>query len=221
MVRRRAQQGVTLVVTLIILVVITIVGVAALRGSSLSLAIATNSQIRATTFQAAQEGLRLIERTTNADIKKAMSADGLILPAINNPGTEQRHCLSRSSAAGLRAGTCQVATGTDYLTMREATLVQAVIVAPQGAGGKAKTLLVEGEEAGEGIPPTQVNLQATAVMPALGSASAKDIQDCLALPVDPPAGGGPSMSACLAAEGATYSAVVGEYCYGACFKAEP
>lgn len=221
MMRRQRQRGATLVVTLVILVVITIVGVAALRGSSLNLAIATNSQIRAATFQAAQEGIRLIERTTNQNMGQAMSANGIIMSAVNAPGSVQLHCLSRGSATGLRAGTCDIESATDYLTNRQATIVQASIVVPKGDNGQAKTYQMEGEGMGEqgSIKPWQVNMYSTAIMPALGAASSPDIKTCLA--VSPDSGvGAPNMTQCLSNAGATFTTAAAEYCYGiGCYPA--
>lgn len=212
MMMRQGQRGATLVVTLIILVVITIVGLAAVRGGSLSLAIATNSQIRATTFQAAEEGLRLIERSTSQNMTAAMAPTGMIMSAILTAGSPQRYCLSRGSAAGWRAGGCNVATPTDYLTGRQATMVQTAIGVPTGEDGEIITLQPEGDSMGDegGIKPWQVNMYSTAVMPALGTASAATIQVCLGLPPD----GAANTTQCLQDAGATFTTVVADYCVG-------
>ncbi|HEY6530496.1 MAG TPA: pilus assembly PilX N-terminal domain-containing protein [Cellvibrionaceae bacterium] len=57
------QQGAALVVSLVILAVVTLIGVAAMQNSSLELKLVASTKDRATAFQAAEAALALYEKT--------------------------------------------------------------------------------------------------------------------------------------------------------------
>lgn len=58
----RAQQGASLVISLVILAVVTLIGVAAMQNSTLDLKLVAGSKDRATAFQAAEAALAVIEQ---------------------------------------------------------------------------------------------------------------------------------------------------------------
>jgi len=82
------QAGVTLVVSLIILVVLTILGVSSMQGTRTEIAMAGNLRESNLTFEAAEAGLRaaeaFVENTTSSAIF-AVTGDGLIAELDNDP----------------------------------------------------------------------------------------------------------------------------------------
>lgn len=70
------QQGVVLVVALILVLLLSIVGVAAIRGSGLQEAMASNMRDRSIAFASAEAGLRVAEGTDLGGLTLDKSFDG-------------------------------------------------------------------------------------------------------------------------------------------------
>lgn len=107
---KRAQQGTTLFVTLVFLVVITLFGVSAINTSSLNLRIAGNMQFQQQAAAAAQQGIETamgsltsftspVAQTVNVDINKDGTNDYAV--AIATPA-----CLSSQQASGYSVEYC-------------------------------------------------------------------------------------------------------------------
>jgi len=83
------QQGVVLLVGLIMLLLMTIVGLAAIRGSNLQEVMAGNMRERQVAFQTAEAGLRVGEQFIENQNLEAMAFDGNAvdwqLPDLNQP----------------------------------------------------------------------------------------------------------------------------------------
>lgn len=65
--RASSQRGATLIVSLVILAVITILGIASIRNSSLELKMAASARDRAVAFQRAEAALTRVEETLSAE----------------------------------------------------------------------------------------------------------------------------------------------------------
>jgi len=84
----RGQQGASLIVALLFLVVLTVLGLVAVRSSTLHERMAGNDRDKATAFEAAEATLRDAERDILANLTPANAfsagcANGLCLPSAN------------------------------------------------------------------------------------------------------------------------------------------
>lgn len=211
---RSRQKGATLIVTLIILTVITIIGISAIRGSSLNLSIATNSQVRVLLFEAADAGLVTVEQVVASDPAAAQKATGIMGAALSAPGVEKVRCMSRGSATLLRDSTCDLDQATDFTSGRQVNVVQTAVLSPQDEAGESKKAIVLGQDS-DALPSYLVEVYSTSVMPNLGDASKAKIEECLNKDSDDskvPAN--TTITECLSNEGATFATTVQEYCYG-------
>lgn len=204
-----AQRGATLVVTLVILVVITVIGLTALRGSSLNLAIATNSQIRTLLREAVDVGAITFEQKVLEDTAAAVELNGVLDEPMDMVGSEFTYCFNNGSFAQC-SGTTPV-----YLTGRNVTQVQVGVLVPTDGVQSAKPD-IQGVDADE-VLVYKVRAVSTAVMPGVGNATASEIAACLSKRDDDLAAADPSAvtttTECLNEEGAMYSTTVQEYCY--------
>ena len=122
LIKKPKQQGAALIAVLLILVVVTLLGISAMRMGLTGLTVATNSQISSLLFQAADKGMSDMQNairnggTNTADISIAMSAVGLV-SALK--GADVAYCVIPSTTAtvssgtntvqGLKAGACDTA----------------------------------------------------------------------------------------------------------------
>jgi type IV pilus assembly protein PilX len=98
------QRGAALVVSLVILAVVTLIGVASMQNSSLELKLVASTKDRATAFQAAEAALNLFENTLIAlppDIAE-LSNDCAVNPAVADRG----RCFLDCSVAANKNGRC-------------------------------------------------------------------------------------------------------------------
>ncbi|HET7300962.1 MAG TPA: PilX N-terminal domain-containing pilus assembly protein, partial [Oleiagrimonas sp.] len=108
----RAQRGVALVVALILLVVITLVGLAAVGGTIMQNKMASNQYDREVAFQSAESALRIVE--------------GRI---VSNPGDIARNCQSGGTTCldnpfedtGLPSGSIHTLPTSAYAAQNNAT----------------------------------------------------------------------------------------------------
>lgn len=212
---RRAQQGVALIVTLMILVIITMVGLVAMRSGLLQVAMSTNSQVDALLFQAADAGVGAVETDINANPIASNASTGVLGLAKDNPGTEIPLCLNK---LGLQKGTTSTGSKcaqTDFMSGRGAVRVQMAIRALTNASGGLSQLAQAGTEAGllPGDGLVQYQLFSTSVMPAFGSATDADVNTCLTTkPQYNPSG--VNVTDCLATANASFQTVVQEFAFG-------
>lgn len=207
------QRGAAIVVVMLILLVITVLGMAAVRMGLTSLTIATNSQVGALLFQSADNGLNAFERRVVADLSGAGKATGIIGPALNNPGSEVVYCMTK--ADGLRLGNCDATSTDDYTSDRDVAVNQVSIEVPAGADGQPQRSLVLGSDPERALPTYKVVVHSTSVIPVFGSADSEDISLCFAevnddfdVPADV------TVTDCLTDAGAVFTTMVQEYDYG-------
>ena len=91
----KKQQGVILVVSLIILLVVTLLGTAAMQGTGLEFRMAKNTEERQQVFQAAETAIRRIEKGLNDFPFSATQLDS------NNCIVGDASCFESSCAGGL------------------------------------------------------------------------------------------------------------------------
>lgn len=215
---RHRQRGVALIVTLFILVIITFMGLVAMRSGLMQVAMATNSQVGVVLFQNADAGTGSVEARINSDMSYANGPTGPITLIKDNPGVPVVGCFTK---AGLKLATsvddpvkCDLDLADDFVSGREVAAVQVAVMSPVDASGKAQVVLNYGTD--DSILPggggALVAVYSTSVMPNFGSASKGDIETCLELP--PEGTPGDTASDCLAEKNASYETVVQEFVYG-------
>ncbi|SFK23280.1 pilus assembly PilX family protein [Rhodanobacter glycinis] len=103
----RAQQGIALVVALILLLLITLVGLASVRGTIMQNKMASNQYDRQIAFQSAEAGLRAGEALVSSNpgiIARDCQASGVV--CLSNPFADSNlpsggiHTVSTGTAAG-------------------------------------------------------------------------------------------------------------------------
>lgn len=210
----KAQRGAAIVVVMLILLVVTVLGITAVRMGLTSLTIATNSQVSALLFQSADSGVVAFERRVIAGLSEAAKPTGVIGPALNNPGFEVMYCVTKADA--LRPGRCDAASADDYSSARDVALNQISVEVPAAADGSPMKSLVLGTDPDRaGIPTYKVKVHSTAMVPVFGAADSDELNDCLAMPnddVDAPAD--VTVTDCLTDAGAVFTTMVQEYDYG-------
>lgn len=123
------QRGVTLVVVLMLLLVITLLGLAAMRGTVMQERMAGNSLARATAFQLAEAALREVE----SDLSSAGTR-----PTIPATGCSSGLCAMPvdGSASTWEAANFWTGTGTGYATadVQESPAIVRYVVEDMGDG---------------------------------------------------------------------------------------
>lgn len=212
-----AQRGVALIVTLFILVVVTLMGLVAMRAGLLQVAMSTNSQVRVLLFQSADAGTANVETSISSDMTYANGPTGPITLIKDNPGNEVVGCLTKTGldlAVDVAAPrNCDISSmSTEAVSGRDAVVVQVAVRAPVDASGQARTAVLDGTD--DDVLPgdrTLVAVYSTAVMPGFGSASTSEVQTCLGKPQD---GVAETVTDCLTTKNAAFETVVQEFVYG-------
>lgn len=204
----KKQIGATLIVVLVLLIVITVIGVLAIRQSTVSLGISTNSQVQqlvtqnsdASFFQVAdvsQLALNLskvgmfgqkdqdkdkgkeVVFCYSADDTEFFNADEYSVIEWNEGASAPKNDSNGKS------GYCQVSTGDKvknfFTSGRQAVMTQVAIkyVGESESEKFKNTAQGTDEKTAKVIPPKKVNVYSISLMPSLSSASAKDINTCL------------------------------------------
>ena len=188
---RKLQQGATLITVMIIMVIITMLGLTAMRMGLSSLALASNSQASNILFQAADVGMMefalAVDDTPGYAHRKLITASvektGFLTDAVAvavegvDPATIQEfnYCLTPKRANRLTAGFCDVDETNDYMTGRDTVVVQVTLKPVYN-----NEILLGSDSASVGpVRSYKFMVYSTAVLPAFGSASKSDINDCL------------------------------------------
>ena len=100
--RQRAQSGIVLPIVLIFLVVMTLIGITAIRNVTLEERMAGNSRDQQLAFQAAEEALRFCERQIlDKDIEEKYYGDALNVPvAVGSASSHAIGALLRARHVG-------------------------------------------------------------------------------------------------------------------------
>lgn len=114
---QKAQRGVALVVAMILLIVVTLVGFAAVRGTLMQQKLSANLYDRQIAFQSAESAMRVAMariKTNPADIARNCQAGGVYCQAnpFNDPNLDTTKIISVTSGTGTGQFTAStVATG--------------------------------------------------------------------------------------------------------------
>jgi len=182
------QRGAALIAVLIILVVITLLGVTAMRMGLTSLTLATNSQVSQLLFQSADMGTASLVKLVQQDTASAMKVGGVI---GTTTGSEQNLCVTPVNTANygntLSNGKCDVSQATSFLSARKLVATQVSYTRALVSDGESNSSEDNISQIGQGaaaLAEERLKIYSTSVMPAFGSASVGDINDCLSKPSD-------------------------------------
>lgn len=168
----RAEQGATLIVVLLFLVLIMLAGAIAVRQSTTDLKIATSDQINTVLLQSADSANQKIETMVNGsptsngyqDVTSATGALGHFLLFEDNKANEFIYCfnprtqryLTNSATVrvpaggyvdGINNGVCNYANAADYTSARQAVMTQvSIAITPPSANIEAFEHVVIGKE---------------------------------------------------------------------------
>lgn len=200
----RQQQGSVLIVVLVMLVLLTLIGTWAIKGSLTSLNISTNAQAKALLMQNSDSVFYSLENYTKDDLKFAnmQIGDGIInfVDREDNTGKELVFCIRGSRADNFEGtrhasviywdgktiknsdqgknGYCQTNRLTDFLSGRKAVMTQVAIRTTVTEDDWDH--MVEGtnqDEKADKMPT--ITVTATSILPNLSSADKAEINKCL------------------------------------------
>lgn len=168
----RAEQGATLIVVLLFLVLIMLAGAIAVRQSTTDLKIATSDQINTVLLQSADSANQKLELMVNGsptsngyqDVTSATGALGHFLLFEDNKANEFIYCfnprtqryLTNSATVrvpaggyvdGINNGVCNYENAADYTSARQAVMTQvSIAITPPSANTEAFEHVVIGKE---------------------------------------------------------------------------
>ncbi len=138
--QKNQQKGAALIVSLVILIAMTMLGITSMRGSSTEIAMAGNLREAGLTFQAAEAGLRSAESIVESSDSSAMF-DGLSVSMLGEFDADPDYLAKASwdGAAELNLGLAGISTNPRYIIKFLGTWAQnplALVNTGQGYGGQ-------------------------------------------------------------------------------------
>lgn len=202
---KNTQSGATLIVVLIMLVLLTLVGLWAIRGSITSLKIATNAQVQALLKQTSDAMFFTLENKTDDELTftNMRIGDGMLNYTLRpeNKGKELVFCIRGETAdnfAGSRIasviywegstiknsemgknGFCQVNRIGDFLSGRNAVMTQVSIRAASSDRDWEHLMEGDDKETSKSTGIQKVVITATSLIPKLSDSSSSDVNTCL------------------------------------------
>lgn len=202
---RNTQSGAVLIVVLVMLVLLTLAGTWAIRGSINSLKISTSAQAEALLKQTSDSVFFTLENKTDDELAFANMriGDGMLNYTLRseNKGKELVFCIRGETADNFvgsriasviywegatikntemgKNGFCQVNRLGDFLSGRNAVLTQVSVHA--GPSDRDWEHLMEGDdkETSKSTGIQKVVITATSILPNLSDSSSSDINNCL------------------------------------------
>lgn len=202
---RNAQSGAVLIVVLIMLVLLTLVGTWAIRGSINSLKISTNAQAQVLLKQTSDAVFFGLENKTDDELifTQMRIGDGMLNYTLRpeNKGKELVFCMrgeTTDNFAGSRLasvvywqgksinnsemgknGFCQVNRIGDFLSGRNAVLTQVTVRA--GSSDRDWEHMMEGDdkETSKSTGIQKVVITATSLLPKLSNSTTDEVNACL------------------------------------------
>ncbi|MEG0405243.1 MAG: hypothetical protein RR231_07760 [Acinetobacter sp.] len=199
------QKGATLIVVLVMLVLITLVGTWAIRGSLTSLNIATNAQAQALLQQSSDAVFYSLENQTTDDLTLAnmQIGDGMLAYVMRpeNKGKELVFCIRGGNADSLEgsrngstvywegtnientqlgtAGFCKLSNKGDFISGRTAVMTR-VGIRPAAVGKDWEHMLeADDAEMSKTQKIQKVIVNVISLIPNLSESPASDIEGCL------------------------------------------
>lgn len=238
--KRKLEQGSTLIIVLLLLLIITVVGTLAIRQSLTSLNIATNSQAQQLLMQSSDAVLYRLGAVGFASTSG--SPTSLLGYALQNQGKEVVFCFrsqinpattfSVANTSLLKwndgntditvdgiSGFCNLSTSNDYASKRKAQLTQVAITVNPVSNTTVKPLQFinlgsDLESLGklDTEQTKKIRVYVTSILPNLATASATDITACLRRPNEQPLSGtATTISSCLEGLGVPYNTQVQDF----------
>lgn len=176
------QQGAALIAVLIILVIITLLGVTAMRMGITSLALATNSQVVQLLFQSADMGTKQVIASigVGATATASLDTNGVV---AGKSGTLCFTPIATAKFTNLSSGNCNANDADSYLSKRKVVLTQINYTREDTNNIQANDSEVDLSSTGqsENLTGAQETLKvfSTAVVPSFGSATPDTINSCL------------------------------------------
>ena len=202
---KKSQRGATLIVVLVMLVLLTLVGLWAIRGSITSLKISTNAQVVALLKQTSDSVFFTLENKTDDELvfTNMRIGDGMLNYTLRpeNKGKELVFCVRGETADNFvgsriasviywqgttiknsdmgKSGFCQVGRTSDFLSGRNAVLTQVSVRA--GSSDRDWEHLMEGDdkETSKSTGIQKVVITATSLIPKLSNSDDSKINECL------------------------------------------
>jgi hypothetical protein len=181
------QRGAALITVLVILIIVTLLGISAMRMGMSSLTLATSSQVSQILFEGADVGTEYLNRAILADTVAAMNTGGLI--GVTS-GADTPLCVTpvTGSTTNLTAGTCNAdSKPSNYLSKRGVVLTQVAyrrLTVSEGDSNNAEEDISQGGGASATGSAERLKIYSTAVVPSFGSADTAAINGCLQKPSD-------------------------------------
>ena len=192
----KSQQGNTLIVVLILLLLVTIIGTLAIRQSLVSLNIATNGQVQQLLFENSDTALFRVEDPTQVETQLAANGMFAYFDSDDNKNDELVFCykgentkffnLHQASVISpdgtlTKNGTTGYCQSTWFATGRSAILSQVYLSLITTASQPLANLTI-GTSAGSSnnVPNTTKRIAVTviSVLPSFSAASSTDIESC-------------------------------------------
>jgi Tfp pilus assembly protein PilX len=215
---RSLQQGAALIAVLIILVIVTLLGVTAMRMGLSGLSLANNSQVSQLLFQTADMGTTQIRNTINENVLTAMDVNGIIGVAS---GEDTHLCLKPANGTNFtnfKVGACDPTSASDYVSERAVVLTQVTYLRSTIVDGESSNESDDMSKDGRSTSPAgaqeQLKTFSTSVVPSFGSATQATIKDCLQKSASDEEREGDStftITDCLTKVGAVFTTHVSEY----------
>lgn len=236
---RNTQSGAVLIVVLIMLVLLTLVGTWAIRGSITSLKIATNAQAQALLKQTSDSVFFTLENKTDdaLTLAKMRGGDGMLgyVMRPENKGKELVFCVRGAVAdnfAGSRLasvvywngttikntdmgknGFCQKSRITDFLSGRNAVMTQVSIRSSENEKDWEDMLEGDDKDTSKSVGKPRVAITVTSIIPNFSEASTTEINTCLSnfTSFSDPVTKNETVTDCLAGKNVPYSTQQMEY----------
>lgn len=212
------QRGAALIAVLVILLIVTVLGVTAMRMGLAGLTLANNSQVSQLLFQSADMGTVQLRATIDQNILNAMDVTGVI---GNTAGGDTHLCLKPANGTtftNFNAGPCDPTNNNSYLSKRAVVLTQVTYIRRTVTDGESSNDVEDISQEGSSISPTgaqeRLKTFSTSVTPSFGAATADTIADCLKNPADDEEVENSSaytITDCLTKVGAVFTTHVSEY----------
>lgn len=201
----KAQQGSVLIVVLVMLVVITLIGTWAIRGSITSLNIATNTQAQALLMQNSDSVFFTLENKTSDPLNfaKMRIGDGMLAYVLRpeNKGKELVFCMRGDSTDNFEGsrlasviywqgatiknsdlgknGYCQINRANDFISGRKAVMTQVTVRASGNDRDWEHMYEGDDKESSKSTGIQKVSITATSILPNLSTSSNADVNTCL------------------------------------------
>lgn len=233
------QKGSVLIVVLIMLVLLTIAGTWAIRGSITSLKIATNAQAQALLKQTSDSVFFTLENKTDNALEFAnmRGGDGMLgyVMRDENKGKELVFCIRGAVADNFvgsrlasvvywngttikntdmgKNGFCQKNRLTDFLSGRSAVMTQVTIRHAENERDWEDMLEGDDKDTSKSLGKPRIAITATSILPNFSDASTAEINACLSdfTSFLDPVAGNETVTDCLADINVPYSTQQMEY----------